>query len=192
MAILQNSIIPAAAADDAEVVTKSCRFDKGANYLRKDTGGTPENSDKWTMSFWVKRNVISSSVDSYVWWSARTAGFSGGQDGSLESNENWASCQFQADDTLRLNGWSGTGSGYPSHLWTTDMKFRDPAAWYHIVICINTENDGAGSSATADNHCQIFVNSEKVGVNIDTSFNGFAGNAKYPWGYADTSIILLG
>lgn len=56
MAIFQNSAAQSA-ADDAEVVTKSCRFDGGSNLSR--TFGSGGNRKTWTLAAWIKLGDLS-------------------------------------------------------------------------------------------------------------------------------------
>ena len=75
-------------------------------------------------------------------------------------------------------------------LWTTRV-FRDPSAWYHIVVAMDT------TQATSSNRVKIYVNGVQETVydtatypsqNYDTSFNNtgehkigqFPGNANFP------------
>ncbi len=68
--------------------------------------------------------------------------------------------QFASDHTLQFE--FGTSSIYG--LYTTQV-FRDPSAWYHIVLAIDT------TQATASNRVKIYVNGTQV-----TSFS----TANYP------------
>jgi hypothetical protein len=72
---------------------------------------------------------------------------------------------------------------------TNDEKFRDPAAWYHIVAAINT------SDSTAADRLKIYVNNERItltfatggglgsGANIHFNRSGF----KNIFGYNDVT-----
>ena len=68
--------------------------------------------------------------------------------------------QFSTDNTLQFE--FGTSSLYG--LYTTQV-FRDPSAWYHIVLAIDT------TQATASNRVKLYVNGSQV-----TSFS----TANYP------------
>tara|TARA_R100001440_G_scaffold45231_1_gene64948 strand:- start:1993 stop:3363 length:1371 start_codon:yes stop_codon:yes gene_type:complete len=106
-----------------------------------------------TFSFWVKRSCISDSDgqgSNYFFCVAGPGGF---------SDSDWLGCQFQSDDTLRVLTWYG-GTDI-----RTNMVFRDPASWYHIVIRIDTT---AGAAA---NRIRIYVNGTE-----QTSFS----TANYP------------
>ena len=63
-------------------------------------------------------------------------------------------------------------NGYRLHLVTT-QKFRDPSAWYHIVIALDT------TQSTASDRVKIYVNGEQV-----TSFS----TATYPSQNLDVSF----
>ena len=76
------------------------------------------NRQKWTYSAWIKRTGI---------------GVLGSLIGSSSTNDDdgYGQIRFQADDTLNYTAWSG-------EWFTTNRKFRDPNAWYHVVVRVDT------------------------------------------------------
>jgi hypothetical protein len=105
-------------------------------------GGTAAtNNKKGTISFWVKRAELGldrSGYDMHIVSgsnSARTSGIYFGLDDKLKSN-------FAA---FAAHGGSVTD-------FVTSRVFRDVAAWYHIVLRIDS-TDG-----TADNRIRVYVN----------------------------------
>jgi len=76
------------------------------------------NRQKWTYSAWIKRTGI---------------GVLGSLIGSSSTNDDngYGQIRFQADDTLQYTAWS-------ADWFTTNRKFRDPNAWYHIVVRVDT------------------------------------------------------
>ena len=75
------------------------------------------NRKKWTMSMWVKRSKISSSDDNMLFQSYVST---------------YTYCPFDSNDRLRFQDGSGGNK-------VTTRKFRDPNAWYHIVVAIDTD-----------------------------------------------------
>ena len=91
---------------------QSIRFnDDDSAYLSKTWSGAGDKT-KFTFSCWVKRGNITS----------RQCLLSFRQDVPLE---------FEADDTLRVFLFGGTALN-------TNRVFRDPAAWYHIVLSVDS------------------------------------------------------
>jgi hypothetical protein len=108
---------------------------------------TPTNGKIWTWSAWVKRGSLG-SVQGL---------FSSGNGGTETS-----SLIFTASDTLQY--YDFTASVLTNSLITTQV-FRDPSAWYHIVVSMDT------TQATASNRLKMYVNGVQV-----TSFS----TASYP------------
>ena len=119
-----NLILPAgsAAADStpADPVTRSLRFD-GSAYLSRSTGST---STTWTLSFWVKRATISGpSQQQYfaTWAISGSAGEGIAFRGTADSS-----------NLDKIGFWTGSTQHYSTAV------YRDPAAWAHICISVNS------------------------------------------------------
>lgn len=96
------------------------------------TGG----SKTWTYSIWLKRGklgVRQSLVDGYLSAAGDVV-------------------EFTASDTLEIYRWGGSNA---FDLVTTQV-FRDPSAWYHIVVAMDT------TQATAANRLKLYVNGAQV------------------------------
>jgi hypothetical protein len=101
----------------------------------------------WTYSLWVKRGAL--SIDSNLLMTRNAGG-------------NYTGIYFDSSNRLVLDWWvSGTNKA----TLTTTQVFRDPSAWYHIVVTIDSTN------ATAASRVRIYVNGTQV-----TAF----GTATYP------------
>jgi len=119
----------------------------GATYLQSDFTGTGSATGaKATYSFWVKPAVKDD----------RSTFVSGRADAS-----NYMKFRF-ANDSLHLYG---NHSGSNNLNVETNRKFRDPAAWYHIVLQVDT------TSAVSSDRVKFYVNNEQ-----QTSFS----NSTYP------------
>jgi len=138
-------------------VANSCRFNDGDNpYMYK--AGASGNRDTYTFSYWLKRGAIT-GVDMRI-------GMFSGTNSTSGTTMIWG--KFNSDDTFVVV--DNTGSG--NHLsLTTNRKFRDPSAWYHFVVAVDT------TQSTEANRCKIYVN----GVQ-ETSFS----SATYPSQNTDT------
>ena len=129
-------------------------------YLTK-TFGSSGNLDVWTVSFWVKKAMIITGNDQYVMHAQTNADNQTGI-ALRGSGDNYVLQCFNAVSASANNGFNVY----------TSMYFRDPSAWYHIVVACNT----AESSGT--NGLKIYVNgtlqTTTVGAwnqNVDTQFS---------------------
>ena len=119
-------------------VANSCRFDSGSSDRLTRTFGTPTSSQKWTLSFWIKRCALGSTE------------FYFNTDGGNEEDR----LQFDSGDTLT---WfeQNTSGGTVAEL-TTSQVFRDVSAWYHIVVARDS------TQSTASNRIKLYVNGSQV------------------------------
>ena len=87
-------------------------------YLNAPSGrfGTPTNAKKYTISTWLKLAVASTENNFFSY-----------NYGSYQS----ISIEIRNDDTLRINQYV---PGTDTYDIRTNRVFRDPSAWYHIVI----------------------------------------------------------
>jgi len=124
-----------------------------ATYLSRTPSGAG-NRKTYTMSFWIKRSLLSSQNILYS--------VNGGT-----NNTNYMEISFSGADALVIGG-------YTSNFLVTSQVFRDPTAWYHIVIRVDT------TQSTADDRIRLYVNGEQVtsfttrnnpGQNDDTAAN---------------------
>jgi len=123
-------------------IKRSLRFNSGDSAYLNRTPSSAGNSKTWTLSFWVKRAGLAANNCIFMAYN-----------GSSISEDNYATIQLNNDDTFRV------GYAYASYKTTTRV-FRDPSAWYHIVVVIDTTN------STAGDRVQIYVNGTK-----ETSFS---------------------
>ena len=103
-------------ADLGDTIDQSLRFKAGQNLRR--TFGSPTNRNIWTASVWIKRTELGRRQDF----------FTAANDGL--SNATLLEIAFNGNDQFFVGKASTTNS--------TTARFRDPNAWYHLVIV----NDG--------------------------------------------------
>ena len=123
-------------------IERSLRFNSGDSAYLSRTPSAAGNSKTWTLSFWIKRAGFGTANCLFMAYN-----------GSSIAEDNYATIEFSSNDTLRV------GYAYASYKQTARV-FRDPSAWYHIVIAIDTTN------STAGDRVQIYVNGIK-----ETTFN---------------------
>ena len=152
------------AGKKAYEVERSIRNDQGTADVNsgsnfEHTYSSASNQKTFTISVWVKKCNTPGNIgdDQYSIFSTGGGG-SGAQNGNLF---------FYNDDSLYFA--SQPQPSLNAYLITT-RKFRDPSAWYHIVIAVDT------TQATTSNRLKMYIN----GVQ-ETSFS----TATYPSQNAD-------
>jgi hypothetical protein len=130
-------------------IARSVRMRSSATAYFNRTLTTPTNNKIWTWSSWVKRGTLGSAQ---VLLSSDVG----------TSNTTWLEFGFDAADTFTITAYSADSN-------TTSAVFRDPSAWYHIVVAFDS------TQATAANRCKIYVN----GVQQTLTGAGFTLNAGY-------------
>ena len=126
------------------LIRNSLRFRSSASAYLNRTPTVAGNQQKFTWSGWIKRGSDFGSQSEFF-----TAG---------TSSTNYITFQFDASNRLTL------GSETPSlvcNLRTTSV-YRDPAAWYHVVLAVDT------TQATAANRVKLYVNGNQISA-FDTS-----------------------
>jgi hypothetical protein len=117
----------------------SLRFRASASARLSRTFATTGTNNKiQTFSAWVKRGLLSSSTTYRL-----MGGYDGSSSNSTEINFN--------NDSLRIEF-----GGAANNPVITTQVFRDPSAWYHIVVAIDT------TQATASNRIKMYVNGTQV------------------------------
>ena len=131
------------------LLTRSLRFRSSASAYLNRTPASAGNRKTWTWSSWVKRGTLSSAQ---VLLSSDVG----------TSNTTWLEFGFDAADTFTITAYATDSN-------TTSAVFRDPAAWYHVVVQFDS------TQATAANRCRIYVN----GTQQTLTGAGFTLNADY-------------
>ena len=131
-----------------------------------DTQGTPTNNIKWTWSSWIKRGALSGTVENI---------FTTYVDAS-----NLFYIRFEANDSIYIRNIASVGTGGKL---TTNAKYRDPAAWYHIVFVYDSANASAGD------RMRLYVNGvEETSFSLDTN----PSSSQVCTMNADTRVVELG
>jgi hypothetical protein len=138
-------------------ISRSLRFNSADSAYLNRTPASAGNRKTWTWSGWVKKSVNGFADYQYL-LSSRTL-----------STDNSSISFNPTTDELRFGG---ANSGNTINLITSSV-YRDPSAWYHIVVAMDT------TQATASDRLKMYVN----GVQI-TSFS----TSTYPVQNAELSI----
>jgi hypothetical protein len=143
-------------------LTRSLRFRASATAYLSRTPASATNRKTWTVSCWVKRGRLATGTEQVIFSS---------NNGSTFTELNY----LASSDVLRLNLSAG-GSAY---FFDTTAVFRDPSAWYHIVVAVDT------TQATATDRMKVYINGvQQVGTN-----NSPAQNYDTDWNRAQNAFI---
>jgi len=147
MSVIGSNILAGASGQGgAYNLTNSLRFRSSASAYLNRTPASATNRTTWTWSAWVKRGDVASNDNRLF-----GAGTSN-SDRALIAIENYIS-------------FVGTNSGSNVLVLQTTPVYRDPSAWYHIVVVYDS------TQATSSDRAKIYVNGVQV-----TAF----GTATYP------------
>ncbi len=117
-------------------VDRSLRFSGVGETRLNYTPASGGNKKTWTFSWWLKRGSIERKM----------------LFGSYNSGATTAVVELQDDHQLNFYDYN---SGYRINLETTQV-FRDPSAWYHFVIALDT------TQSTDSNRVKIYVNGSQI------------------------------
>ena len=131
------------------------------------TQGTPTNTYKYTISFWVKRSKL--GVSHLALFTAGTY-----------TSTNMAQFLFSGDDTLLCQAYNSSSTLVMAQ--DTNMKFRDTNGWYHIVLAVDT------TQATASDRQTLYVNGEEI-TSLATN-TAFPQNSTYAFNENGFQIMI--
>ena len=126
------------ASAEAYTVDNSCRFNFGDSPKLSKAVSTGTANTKFTFSCWFKTSTVNSSYGRILW---------GGVDSGNETG-----ITLYATGAIALY-FAGSGS---ARSWLTNAFHRDPSAWYHMVVRVDT------TDATAGDRIQLWVNGTRV------------------------------
>ena len=124
------------AAADAYTIDQSLRFNAADDpYLSR----TFDSGDRktWTVSTWIKLALVDTTDHGEIF-----NGYTGDSDAEFTAI-------YLYNGLLRVAGWS-------TRWRETTQEFRDPGAWYHLVVAFDT------TESAADDRCKIFINGSQV------------------------------
>jgi hypothetical protein len=130
-----NGLLGAQGDNDTYQISRSLRFNAGdLTYLNRTNSASPTNAIKYTVSVWVKRGSTG-SIQNIM--------------GATNSGSDDTYFRLDSADTIILGSYSGPGTDYSI---TSSGVFRDPSAWYHIVVVFDSAN------ATSSDRAILYVN----------------------------------
>ncbi len=111
--------------DDAYTIEKSVKFYEDDISALKRSPTFAGNRRKWTWAAWVKRSKFGDHQNLFSVFNGPT------------DNTGYIDCCLHTTDQLRIGGWT-------TLYLATHAVFRDPSAWYHIVVAVDTTHDVDG------------------------------------------------
>jgi hypothetical protein len=138
-------------------IEQSLRSDADNQNLKR-TPATSGNKQTWTWSGWIKRGELGAEQHFFESWEG--------------TGDVMTYARFHSNDTIRVKQFQ---SGDIFEL-QTNAVFRDPSAWYHVVLSFDT------TQATSSDRAKIYVNGELQSL----------GTANYPSQNLETFVNQSG
>ena len=176
MSILNNSLLLGAdAGGGGYAIERSVRFNSADSAFLSRTPASAGNRKTWSWAAWMKLGSV--GTGNFVLFNA----------------ENGTSTGFANNLWLYLtSNQLYVGDGVSDYL-ASNNKFRDPSAWYHVVLSVDT------TQATASSKMKLYVNGAEItyaidnrtsiSTNADTTVNStfthYIGRAGLNLGYFD-------
>ena len=161
-----NELLLRSAAAGGATAGRSVRFNAPDSAYLSRTPASAGNQKLWTLSFWYKAVLQDASNRRHI-FTAR--------DGS----GNHAVLNFRgSDDKLEIYYYAGS---LQFQVLTTAI-FRDPSAWYHVVVTYDTDQ------ATASNRIKLYVNGTQITA-FDTANYPTSGYSSALWNSTNAHAI---
>jgi hypothetical protein len=153
-----NNVLAGSSGNQGYFLTNSLRFRGNASAFLNRTPASTTNRQIWTWSGWVKRGVSQAAIFST----------------NASDNSSYGYIGFDSD-AFRIYQWNG---GSYDFQFITTAVYRDPAAWYHFVIQVDT------TQATAANRVRFYVNGVQVtafstNTTPSQNLNTYVNNSSY-------------
>ena len=149
MSAFHDNALMGASGSQGYTISRSVRLRSSASAYFNRTFTTPTNNKIWTWSGWGKRGKLATAQDLF---------------GGGSSASSYAYIGFTSSDTIRI--WSLVSSSVQIDCVTSSV-FRDPSAWYHVVLSVDT------TQATNSNGVKLYIN----GVQQTLTFSTYVQNS---------------
>jgi hypothetical protein len=132
-----NPLLLASAASAAGYnIERSLRFNSADSAYLSRTPSVAGNRKTWTYAFWAK---LSYGNTDYFLRNVKSG----------NSDSGYILFSLSSLGDIRVSGWA-------TNWLQTTAVFRDPSAWYHILLAADT------TQATASNRLKLFVNGTQI------------------------------
>ena len=168
MPLIISGNVGSATADAAFNVSRSLRFNSASNDSITRTNSSATNRRTFTVSFWLKKTDTTTEQNPV---------FAGDLSGANPYFD------FRFDNTQIINWYGSASNGSEEFNLKTTRRFRDPNAWYHFVLAVDT------TQGTSSNRLKLYVNgvqetsfskSNYPSQDHETAFND--NNYEVQWG----------
>ena len=149
-ALLSTGALPVGGFPDYDIDHSVKMEGDNSEYLTK-TYSSAGNSKTWTLSVWVKRTEYGT-------------GGTGTSQMIFGAGDTYL--HFLSSDKLYAN----LRTASTNFFWGSDRLFRDTAAWYHIVMAVDT------TQGTAADRVKVYVNGEQQ-TPTETGYQNISQNA---------------
>jgi hypothetical protein len=175
MGVIIPQVITEDKAGGAQIIDGSLRFDSSKSHYLTRVPSVASNRKKWTWSGWAK---LSSVAGGTTLFSA----------GTVETDE--AVIQFHTNGALAY--FDRTGGISVDLYKITSAVYRDPSAWYHIVVSLDTGN------FISEDRVKIYVNGSRVtqfststdpALNYESQVNTTASHYVGRRGYTGAGLV---
>ena len=140
MSVIHNDLL-LSSDNGSYTIAKSLRFRSSASAYIARTPSSTGDRQKWTWSGWVKRGNLGDLGKVLAAYN--------------NSGNSIFALRFEANNTLNIYSFNTATEAYIWQVQTTQV-FRDPSAWYHIVLAFDT------TQATAANRIKLYINGSQV------------------------------
>jgi hypothetical protein len=143
-------------------LTNSLRFRSSASAYLSRTPASASGQNQWTFSTWVKRGIFTASQF-----------IIGGNTTTSGGTRNILTVEFGSDNTLQVYAFTNASGYYFQRV--SSAVYRDPSAWYHLVVQFDPDN---GTSA---NRIIAYINGQQVswGTFSDSGAAGSISSSAY-------------
>ena len=154
-----NMLLGSAGNQGAYEIEPSLRISYGDSSHLSRSVPTSTDTDTFTQSAWIKRTTLGTYTECAFFV------FNGGNTLSYY----WA---FEANDQFRV---ASNTEGVQTHMYVRPARvFRDPSAWYHIVVAVDS------TQTTDSDRIKIYVNGELAALDQTTYPTQ---NFSFPWNH---------
>jgi len=166
MALIQSTAIPSGAT--GYEIEQSLKHDYTRQSYLTWTPASSGNRKTWTLSLWAKRAKVtgqgaSSNQPSYLF--------------GAHSGTSWyhSPLQWRAEGYIEYTDYQGVvGANSNGGGVRTTAAFRDPSAWYHVMLVYDTPQ------STKENRLKIYVNGVQQALGIADGSSTNWGDSGYP------------
>lgn len=120
-------------------IQNSLRFRASNSAYLNRTPASAGNRKTWTWSAWVKRGALSGAISMNLFVADRSG----------TTDATYTDIVFTPANQIAVRG-------YATNWRVSNAVFRDPSAWYHVVVALDT------TQATAGDRVKVYVNGSQI------------------------------